>query len=272
MEKKLFRKSQPETQNVFCEITGSQTTIDNTVVLVKINGVIALENLNNPMVDFENKTIKPIDKPPLNFYSELIVPDELKPIFGRIFSIINDEDEFEQSTAVMSKEGQKVFSGQKLFLFMEYIDNGVELIQIPNTMFFAIIDTITTCKTKRCENWGINYKALGKKYRYKNIINEQTRNHTFGLPGILTSGFDVGVSDCSPKNPNGTGYMYKTDGIFKPIDLCCNESAVSFCNKNKAIVYYNDFLNDGKLRVLTPKTESINRNLQNSYLYRSLNI
>ncbi len=259
-------------KKVYCEITGAETSIDNTIVLVKIDGVIALKNFNNPMVDFENKIIQSSGKPPLNFYSEIIVPDDLKQIFGRVFSIINDEDEIEQSTTVMSMEGQKLFSGQKLFPFMEHITNGVELLQIPPTMFLAIIDTSTKPKTKICENWSINYKAIGKKYRYKEILNERKERQTFGYPGILMPGFDVAVSDCSEKNPNGTGYMYKTDGSFKSIDLCCNESAVSFCKENNSLVYYNDFINNGKLRVLTPVTETINKNLQNPHLFRSSNI
>lgn len=269
---KLFGKSQNESKNVHCEVTGNETTIDNVVALVKIDGVIALKNFNNPTVDSYKMEIQPIDKPPLKFYSEIVVPEDLKPIFGRIFSIVNDVDDIEQSTALMSKEGQKVFSSQKLIPFMEHINNGVELLQIPPTMFFAVIDTTTTLKSKTCENWETNFKGLGRKYRYKKILNEKKEKQTFGIQGLLMPGFDVAVSDCAQKNPNGTGYMYKTDGTFKHVELCCNESAVSFCKKNKALVYYNDFLNNGKLRVLTPETESINRNLQNSHLFRSSNI
>lgn len=269
---KLFGKSQNETKSVHCEVKGTETTIENTVALVKIDGVIALKNFNNPSVDFDSKEIQSMDKPPLKFYSELVVPEDLKPFFGRMFSIINDEDEIEHSTAIMSEEGKKIYSGQKLFPLMEHIKNGVELLQIPPSMFFAVVDTEVSLKNKSCENWHTDFKGLGRKFRYKKILDEKRERQTFGMPGILMPGYDVAVGDCSQKNPNGTGYMYKTDSAFKPIELCCNESAVSFCKKNKAIVYYNDFLNNGKLRVLTPETESINRNLQNSYLFRSLNI
>ncbi len=272
MINKLFGKSSSNTHSVYCEITGDETALDNTVVLTKIDGVIALNNFNNPSIDFDNKIIKPIDKPPINFYSEIFVPEELKPIVGGIFSIVNDEDDIEQSTAIMSQKGQDVFSGQKLLPFFEHISNGVELLQIPSTMFFAIIDTIEAGKDKKCKNWDVNYKGIGRKYMCKSIHKELKENQTFGMPGILKPGFNVAVSDCSQKNPNGTGYLYKTDGTFNPIDLCCNESAVSFCIKNQALVYYNDFLKDGKLRILTPETERINRNLQNPHLFRSSNI
>jgi hypothetical protein len=272
MYRNLFGKSQNEPRNVHCQITGKETTLENTVVLVKIDGVIALKNLRNPTVDFENNIIKPIDRPPLNFYSELIVPNDLKKIFGRMFSIVKDEDVIEQSTSIMSVEGQRNFSGRNLLPFVENISNGVELINLTGNQFIAVIDTVAHAKTKNCENWIINYKGLGAKYFYKAIIDEKIEKHVFGSPGVLLPWYDVSVSDCAQKNPNGTSYMYKTDGQFKAIDLCCNESAVSFCKKNKALVYYNDFLNQGKLRVLSPKTVSINENLQNSYLYRSSNM
>lgn len=268
----LFGKSTSNNHNVYCEITGMESSVEETVVLSKIDGVIALNNFNNPSVDFDNRIIKPIDKPPLRFYSEVFVPEEMKALIGRVFSIVNDEDDIEQSTAIMSTKGQEVYSIQKVYPFIEHITNGVELLQIPNTMFFAVIDTIESGKEKTCSNWNTTYKSIGRKYRYKKILKEVKESQTFGRPGILKPGFDVAVSDCSQKNPNGTGYMYKTDGTFNPIDLCCNESAVSFCIKNKAVVYYNDFLNNGKLRVLTAETEKINRNLQNPYLFRSSNI
>jgi hypothetical protein len=268
----MFGKSQNESKSVHCEVTGNKTTIENTVALVKIDGVIALKNFNNPSVDFDRKEIQSMDKPPLKFYSELIVPEDLKPIFGRLFSIIDDEDEMEHSTAIMSAEGIKIFSGKQLSPLIEHIQNGTELLQIPPSMFFAVIDTVVLLKSKTCENWQISFDGLGKKYRFKNILEEKRETQTFGIPGILMPGYDLAVSDCSQKNPNGTGYMYKTDGSFKSVDLCSNESAVSFCKKNYAIVYYNDFLNNGKLRVLTSETENINKNLQNSYLFRSLNI
>lgn len=235
---------------------------------MKIDGIIALKNINNPIIDFENKIIQSRGKPPLNFYSEIIVPDDLKRIIGRMFSIVNDTDDIEQSTALMSIEGQRIFSGQKLFAFMEPIINGIELFQIPLTMFYAVIDSETTLQAKKCENWDINYGGLDRKYRYKNIIEE---NRDQLIPGVLKPGYDIAVSDRSCENPNGNDYHFKTEGKFYSIDLCCNESAVSICQKNNVIVYYNDFINNGKLRLLISNTVSINMKLQNSYLYRSLN-
>ena len=89
---------------------------------------------------------------------------------------------------------------------------------------------------------------------------------------MLPAGFNVGISDCTENNPNGTNYAFQTDKSFKKVNLCSNESAVDFCKQNNAIIYYNDFLNKGKLRVLTSQTEEINRNMKNPYLYRSSNI
>lgn len=110
----MFGKSQNENKSVHCEVSGTETIIENTVALVNINGLIAMKNLNNPSVDFNRKEIQTVDKPSLKFYSELVVPEDLKPIFGRLFSIIDDEDELEHSTVIMSEFGEKSFSGRAL--------------------------------------------------------------------------------------------------------------------------------------------------------------
>jgi len=251
-----------------CEITGFETSIENTVALVKIDGVIALKNLDKPIIDFEKKIIYSKGKKPVNFYSEVFVPKDLKQIFGKIFSIVNDVDDIEQSTAVMSNDGQDLFSGQKLFAFMKDINDGIQIINIPSTLFFPVIDSETKLVSKQCENWDINYSGLHGKYRYKKIIKE---NREQFIPGVLMPGYDIAVSDRSDLNPNGKDYHFKTDSKFNSLDVCCNESAVSFCEKNFTIVYYNDFINNGKLRILIPETVKLNLNLQNAYLYRSLN-
>ena len=139
-------------------------------------------------------------------------------------------------------------------------------------MFHTVIDNSTSLKVRECENWNINYNTIGNKYRFKNVLREMKNELTFGYASPLFPGFDIGVSDCSDKNPNGTGYQFKTDQSYQKISLCSNESAVDYCKKNNAIVFYNDFLNKGKLRALNAYTESINRNLQNNYLFRSSNI
>ena len=108
------------------------------------------------------------------------------------------------------------------------------------------------------------------KYRFKKIITQKKENLSFGYQAILLPPYNIGVSDATEKNPNGNSYNYETDNNFKKIDLCCNESAVDFCEKNHSLIYYNDFLNNGKLRVLTPETLEINKNLQNVYLCRSI--
>ena len=45
-----------------------------------------------------------------------------------------------------------------------------------------------------------------------------------------------------------------------------------YCKKNNSLVYFIDFMNGGKMRVLSEYTESINNNLQNHYKFRSSNI
>jgi hypothetical protein len=146
------------------------------------------------------------------------------------------------------------------------------MVQIPNTMFVAVIDNVSNVKKLNCQQWNIGYNSIGSKYRYKKIIKEDRQPQTFGRPGILMPGFNVAVSDCSQKNPQGTGYLFKTDDNFQQANFSCNESAVEFCQKNNCLVYYLDFLNDGKLRILTAYTQDVNKKLQNPYLFRSSNI
>ena len=273
MFKNLFGKNTHKTEKkVHCEITGAEAQINDTKALVRINGIIPLKNLINPKIDFENKVIHPDGKPPLKFYSELIVPDDLKIFFGPIYSIIDDLDDIESSTTILSEEGQNMFSGQGLIIFAKHIENGAEVIKIPETMFHAVIDTQSSFKNVECANWKVNYNSKGSKYRFKNIVKKMECDVEYGYPMPLFPSFDIGVSDCSDKNPKGTNYLFSTDNSYQKINLCCNESAVEFCKKNNTIVYYNDFLNKGKLRVLTSHTESINKKLQNKYLFRSSNI
>lgn len=258
--------------NFHCEITGQETTLNNTVALVKIDGIAVLKNFSNPIIDLQNKLIVSDNKQPLKFHSEIIVPEDLKNIFGRLFSIIDDEDDLEKSTAIMSTEGIRLFSGQQIYPLAEYIGNGIELLNIPTSMFFSVIDNSSNMSDKVCYHLNLPYKSVGQKYRSKKILAEKTESQIFGTPYFLLPGYDVAVSDCCEKNPNGTGYLFKTEKSFKAINLCSNESAVSYCIEENAIVYYNDFLNNGKLRVLTAYTESININMQNPYKFRSSNI
>ena len=231
-----------------------------------------LKNTNNASVDLDKMEIHSADRLPQPFYSELLVSGYAKRHLGRLFSIVNDSDDLEHSTALLSEEGRDLFFENTILPLQEHADNGAGILQIAPTVFFPIIDTRTTLRSQTCEFCKSEYKGLGNKYRYKLIIDEISESITFGLPGILTHGFDIAVSDCNKNNVNGTGYSYKTDGVFKQVNLCCNECAVSFCQDPGAIIYYNDFLNKGRLRVLTPLTEVINKNLGSPYLFRSLNI
>lgn len=257
---------------VHCEITGEEVLINQTTALVRINGIIAFKNLRNPKIDLENKIIHADGKPSLKFYSEIYVPEGLKDVVGPIYSIIDDADDIESSSAIFSEEGKKMFSGQGLLIFEKYLESGAEVIRVPDTMFHTVIDTQSSIRIIKCENWNINYKSVGSKYRFKNIRNEMKIDVEFGNPMPLPAAFDVAISDCTEKNKNGSNYMFSTDKSYQKINLCSNESAVDFCKKNDTIVFYNDFLNKGKLRLLTSYTERINRNMKNPYLFRSSNI
>lgn len=273
MFKNLFKSNKSNSlKTVHCELNGTETGINNITGLVRINGVIAIKNLKNPKIDYDNKVINSDKKPPIKFYSDLYVPERIKDMFGPLYSIIDDLDEVEKSDTIMSEEGKIIFTAQNLGLFAEHIGNGAELIRIPDHLFISVIDTTASFSSKNCENWNCEYNSSGNKYRYKRIVKEFKTEATFGHPPVLAPGFDVGVSDCSNKNPNGTNYMFRTQPPFEKINLCSNESAVDYCKKNNVIIFYNDFMNKGQVRVLTRYTETINRNLKNGYLFRSSNI
>ncbi|MBI1228338.1 MAG: hypothetical protein GC192_24095 [Bacteroidetes bacterium] len=271
MFNKLFRSTSKDAKEVSCEITGKSATLDDTVSLVKINGVIITKNFQNPEIDFESKTIYSATKPPIKFYREILVPNELKPVFGRLFAMVDDEDEVEKSTGIASEEGINRFTGESLLPLIQYVQQA-EVLQIPESMFFAIISKEESLVKKNCENWNLEFKGIGRKYMSKNILDTRKVKQQYGVPGILLPGWDVGISDVAQKHPQGNGYFFKTDKTFKPIDLCSNESAVDYCKKNNVLIYYNDFLNKGKLRLLSEYTPEINRHLQNANLYRSSNI
>lgn len=272
MFKNLFKSNKSSSlKTVHCEITGAEAGMNNIIGLVRINGVIALKNLKNPVIDHDEKIIYSDKRPPFEFYSELFVPEKLKDDFGKLYTIIDDPDEIEKSSAILSEHGKIVFAAQSLAVFEEHIENGAELIKIPDHLFLAVIDTTASFSDKNCENWNCKFNSTGNKYRFKKVVHEFKTEVTLGYPSILAPGFDVGIGDCSNKNPNGTSYMFRTEQPFQKIDLCSNESAVDYCKKNNVIIYYNDFMNKGQVRVLTRYTESINRNLKNGYLFRSSN-
>lgn len=257
-------------KRVHCEQKGSETSLDKTRVVTKISGVINLKLFDNPQIDFEEKMIYSSNKPPIKFFSKLYIPTDLKPVLGDLFATVADEDELEQSTHILSDEGKKHLMGSQLIKLVTYLDK-YELINFPDTMFFVSVDEISSYKTqsKTCENWGVEYPSLGRKYMIKKILDTKIEKP---FSGILWPGFDAGVNDTSAKNPNGTGYLFKTDRNFTPVNLCSNESAVEYCDKNNCLAYYTDFINGGKMRVLSKYTESINKNLQNDYRFRSSNI
>lgn len=258
-------------ENIFhCEITGQECSLDNTTVLTKIDSFIILKNIESSTIDINEKIIYTHSKTPIKFYSEIDVPLDLRNVIGRVFSAIDDEDELEQSTAIMSNEGKRLFTGNQLLSMVKYI-NEYELIRFPKTMFIAMIDNISKTKIVNCDNWNLEYNSIGRKYRLKKILVEKIEKQTYGIKGILWPGFDIAISDCCDKNPEGMGYLFKTEKEFQNINICCNESAVDYCRKNNCLIYYNDFVNNGKLRLLSKYTYSINKKLQNRYLFRSSN-
>lgn len=257
-------------KKVHCEQKGNETSLDKTRVMTKISGIINLKHYDNPQIDFEEKMIYSLNKPTIKFFSKLYVPKDFKPVLGDLFATVADEDELEQTTHILSDEGRNQLMGSQLIKLVTYLVK-YDVINFPDTMFFVSDDEISSFKTqsKTCENWGVEYPSLGKKYMIKKILDTKIENP---FSGILWPGFDAGVNDSSSKNPNGTGYLFRTDRIFTPVNLCSNESAVDYCDKNNCIAYYTDFINGGKMRVLTKYTESINKNLQNVYSFRSSNI
>jgi len=264
-------------KKVHCERFGKETSIDKTRVLTKMNGVINLKLFQNPEIDFEEKTIYSSNKPPIKFFAKIHIPNDLKPILGDLFVMVDDEDEVEQSTSILSDEGMNHLMGNQLLKLGSYLKD-YELIKFPDTMFFVSANNVSDIKTqtKTCDNWKIDYPSVGKKYVMKKIQETRKETMKFGYiglgHGVLMPGFDVAVSDVSAKNPDGTGYQFRTDKNFTQVNLCSNESAVDFCNKQNCIVYFTDFLNEGKMRVLTQYTPDINAKLQNDYRFRSSNL
>lgn len=258
---------------VYCEIKGKEASIQNTRVLTRISGVVNLNLLKQPKIDFEERTIYSSGTPPIKFFSKIHVPSNLVPALGELFATVQDEDDLEQSTHILSDEGMDYFMGTQLIKLAVYLKQ-YQLIDFPDTTFFVSVNAESDFKTqnKTCENWKTSYKGFDKKYFVKKILETKTESQTFGRPGILWPGFDVAVGDCSAKNPYGTGYLFKTDNAFVPVNLCSNESAVDYCSQNNCLAYYTDFINDGKMRILSKYTPSINLNLQNDYKFRSSNI
>lgn len=258
---------------VHCETTGHPTTLGNTRVTTKISGVINLGQFINPYIDNEQKIIHSSTKPPIKFFEEVHIPTDLKSVLGDLYATVDDYDEPEQSTNIFSDRGIDLFMGRQLLKLIDYLKE-YEVINFPETMFFVSANNVSTSNAsqKKCECCGLNYYSVGKKYMSKKILNERKDPGRFGVQGLLWPGFDVGFSDLSDKNPIGTGYLFATDKTFNSLTLCSNECAVEYCKKNAVLIYYNDFANGGKLRLLSKYTESINTNLQNDYKYRSSNI
>ncbi len=272
MFEELFQ-SNTTTKTVHCEMTGKEAFLENMKVLTKIKGVINLRAFNNPEVDYSENLIYSTDRLPIKYFSKLHVPADLSGVLGDLFSIVNDDEDPDQSTALLSDRGLDIFMGRQLLKLVDYY-KGIKLIQFPETMFFVAANDPSKydVRIKTCENWGLQYLSIGKKYMYKKILRVKTERQNFDYPNFLRPPFDVAIGDSSERNRNGTAYIFETDRNFTSINLCSNESAVDYCGRNNAIIYYIDFMHRGELRVLTEYTVSINTNLQNDYKFRSSNI
>lgn len=271
MFRNLFGKSSNKIKDVTCQVTGNKTNLDNTVSIIKINRIIISKNLQDVEIDDTNNTIHSSTHDPVQYYQEILIPSPFLPVTGRLFAQVEDEDEVESSTGIVSTEGIERFAAKTLKPIFQYLNQAVVL-DIPESMFFPIISKKEKLIKQNCENWNIEFDGIRRKYMSKKILELRKDKQQFGKPGILHAGWDVAISDVSQKNLQGNGYLFKTDNQFKPVNLCSNESAVSYCKKNNVLIYYTDFLNNGKLRLLSEYTPEINKKLQNQYLYRSSNI
>lgn len=257
-----------------CELNATKSSIEETRIITKIKGIINLKVLKNPEVDFLNKVIKSGNKPPIEYLVKLNVPYELRSNLGELYSTNIDEDEIEQSTCILSEEGINIFMKRQITPLIEYLAT-YEILNFPDKMFFGSINDLNEFNLNNaiCSNCGIPYKTTGNKYKRKNIQEYRKDRMEDELPEILESDyFDLSITDCSEKDMTGYIYSFKTDKHFLKIDLCSNECAVESCIKENSVIYYNDFLLKGVLRVLTKDTVSMNTKLKNHYRYRSLNI
>lgn len=258
-----------------CELYGNETTIEKTRVLTKIKGVINLKLFNNPHIDYEGKIIYSSTNKPIKYFSKLHTPEDLKDITGDLYTIVDDFDELEQSTCILSDKAKDFVMGNQIIKFVNYLESS-QIVNFPETMFFTSVNETFELPTSQeeCKNWKILYHSIGRKYYTRRIIDSRKESMTYGVldfgHGLLHPGYNVGVSDISQKNINGTGYQFKTEKKFIPTSFCSNESVVEYCIKNNLIAYYVDFLNGGKLRILCEFTENINNNLNNKYKFRSL--
>jgi hypothetical protein len=123
-----FFKTRTDNRTVHCEETGDEASLNNLRVLTKIKGVINLRAFRDPEVDYSDKLIYSVGKPPVKYFSKLHVPAKLYSVLGDLFSIVDDEDDPEQSTALLSDDGLDKFMGSELLKLCDYLvkeRNGV---------------------------------------------------------------------------------------------------------------------------------------------------
>jgi hypothetical protein len=255
-------------KSVHCELSGEVATLKDLKVLTKIDGIINLKLFVNPKIDWNNKVINSDKLPPVKFYSEIEIPEYLKHFCTNLFSFVDDETQIEKSTHIISQESELSYMSKKIMNIIPYLES-YEKIQFSKSAFWVVKNVLLD--KLNCENCNIEYNSIGIKYRSSKINKiEIEKQNIKGLN--LNKGYDLAVTDCCDKYPNGTVYFYKVDFNMTPINLCSNECAVDFCDKNNSLVFIKDNLIDGNVRVLCKHTKDINLNLENEYLYRSIKI
>ncbi len=99
---------------VYCEMNGKETSIQNTRVLTKISGVINFNLFKQPRIDFEERIIYSSNRPPIKFFTKINVPQDLQQACGELYATVEDEDELEQSTHILSDDGLKYLMGSQI--------------------------------------------------------------------------------------------------------------------------------------------------------------
>lgn len=268
--KNLFSDSSSHQSNhLHCEVTGEQTNLDNTFPIIKIDGIIVLNNFHNPEIDPHSRVIYSTGSPPVPFYKEIDLPEEVKKSSGRLFAKVHDKDEIEMSTSIISEKGINKFTTKNINLFKRFFHS--KIVMFPYSFCVPIISKNENLQEKTCINCKKKYLGVYRKYMSKRILKMKKREEEYGIMQPFPFDYDITISDVAPLHKEGYRYLFKTEKKFISVSICSNECSVQYCKQNNTLIYYNDFINKGKLRILSEYTPDINENLKNLYTYRSSN-
>lgn len=269
---KFFQSFTKKKHQYSCEKTGDECVLEDTKVLTRINAVFTTKHMKNIRVMMNERKIYSDTKPPISFYAKMELPRAIENTLGETYFTIADENDIEETTALLAEHGKLAVLIQQTARFAHYFENN-DRVEFPETHFFFNVSDLKVYQPNAtCQCCHKSYYAVNNKYRFKKILETKQQAGEFGNIGIIFPGFDSGVSDISDKNRKGTYYFFKTDKAFNKVNLCSNECAVEYCKINKVAVYFNDFINGGKLRMLVEQTPQINEAIKNSYKYRSSNL